>query len=910
MASLNLALNNALTGLDANKQALNIISQNLANANTPGYSRQIVEQTARYVQGVGSGVQIENVVRKVDDFLLRASQTQASQVERNNVIADYQDRVQIQLGQPGSGNSLDTYIANFFNVAKQLSDLPDSSANRSNLISSARTLANRISDVAESLEDLRYQADRDIRTATQAVNQSIAKLGELNKGISAAYVSRQSTAGLLDARDAEIENISKYMDVAVTYSQTGAAYVTTTSGVALVDELNHKLVFNTAESVSNFINNDRLGSLQLLTLDANGVEVGARTTLVTSDVSSDVTSVISSGRIGGYLELRDRALPRMLDELDMLAANLRNAVNEIQNAGTAYPPPRELTGTRPIRANDEFSWAGAVRIAVLDATGAPIPAPYADETAGFKPLLLDLASLESGSGNGRPSMQAIINEINNHYHVGNSKTKLGNLNNVQMSSVTPLLPSTDGNFVFDFDLDNISKDTAQFFVSNITVKNDAATDITSVTQNVPTIALDVSSTFQTTNGSGDVVITLQSATEQLRANDYVYLSAPSITDANGISAAQLTGYLRVKAIDGNQITLETAGTANATGTVSDPATITMQEPFHVEPGLKQRTKDFGKLAVDLNSDLTSDYYDITVTVAVIDENGTRSDSNLTYRVKNNQLNLFNERYEALVADQDASIVLPTTTQNGMQAILVDENGVEIPKADDGTYINAEGYLKLIGGGTDYRIAIDSSNSQQLGKFDVIPPEEGSNRGFSFFFGMNNFFTTSDPIPTGDAVKNSAINLRVEDRLINDPNLISVANLQRVRQSSNAADVPRYTYELQSGDNSTALKLSNLVGELVRFEAAGDLATSSVTLITYTGQLLASYASKSSAAASGYDNAQILYDGYKEKLQSTAGVNLDEELANTIVYQNAYAATARIITTVDEMFKEIIAAIGG
>ena len=67
--SLTLALNNALSGLRVNQQSLAVLAQNIANANTEGYTRKVVDQSSVVIDGVGSGVRVDDISRKVDQFL-------------------------------------------------------------------------------------------------------------------------------------------------------------------------------------------------------------------------------------------------------------------------------------------------------------------------------------------------------------------------------------------------------------------------------------------------------------------------------------------------------------------------------------------------------------------------------------------------------------------------------------------------------------------------------------------------------------------------------------------------------------------------------------------------------------------------------------------------------------------------
>src|SRR5215203_2013170 len=100
--SLSTSLNNALTGLNVNQQALAVLSQNIANANTVGYSRQIVNQQAITLDGQGQGVRVSDIVRKVDEYLSKAMRNQTSILNKSSVLSNYNARIQLLLGSPGS----------------------------------------------------------------------------------------------------------------------------------------------------------------------------------------------------------------------------------------------------------------------------------------------------------------------------------------------------------------------------------------------------------------------------------------------------------------------------------------------------------------------------------------------------------------------------------------------------------------------------------------------------------------------------------------------------------------------------------------------------------------------------------------------------------------------------------------
>jgi flagellar hook-associated protein 1 FlgK len=237
--------------------------------------------------------------------------------------------------------------------------------------------------------------------------------------------------------------------------------------------------------------------------------------------------------------------------------------------------------------------------------------------------------------------------------------------------------------------------------------------------------------------------------------------------------------------------------------------------------------------------------------------------------------------------------------------MVDENDNELPLYD-GSYANQSGYLKLIGGNSSYKIAIDSMDSSQ--RYNLSTPEVATTtgRGFSHFLGLNNFFKDNELTPTGDTLRNSAVNLALEQRLIDNPNLMSTGRLVINNPSTDPAK-PDYTYVLRAGDNKVIDELVALRSKVINFEAAGGMPASDTSFLGYASEMLGTLAANAQSAEDTAENSRILYEGFKGRSEAVSGVNLDEELANTVVLQNAYSATARIMTVVNKMYDDLLAA---
>lgn len=913
--SLGLSLNNALSGLKANQQAISVLSHNIANANTDGYSRQVVEQSALYVEGVGNGVRVDEVVRKVDKYLQRAVQTQGSEVARTGVVNDYFERINVLLGSPGGNNTLDEYVSNFFTGLQALSETPDRTSARSNVIAAGQALASNMSDLAYDLNDLRFEADSEIRSAVDNVNALIRRLNKVNIALNNAGSMGNSKAGLLDERDAALRELSSYLNISSTFKESGEVSVITGDGLSLVDGQNRELRYSPTQSANHFISDSAVSPLQLVLLDENGRQVGNATNVFSGGTTGNITSTLSAGKLEGLRMMRDDVIPAMLEQIDQLAANLRDAMNAIHNDGSGAPAASSLTSTRSVTASSGTTWLGEVRIAVLKKDGTPVPANYADESyTGLRPLTLDLSKLSDGkvgSVPGKPSLQTIVDEINNAFASPGYKTSLGNLNSIRLVSDTDTLAMgvPTSNFQFDFELENISGHDAPFFIGAVTVLDDTGTNITSVTQPAPTIALDPASAYVTTNLSSNVIINL-SGTHNLKVGDRIDLAAPGSPTVNGIPAAALTGYFTITAVNGNSVTITAGAAATSSGSVADGSGVSLRPPFNVPSGDVLRSKDFGQLGVDLSASPSSTYYDISVAVSSFDENGVLVTSNVTYRVRNGESGKLNDRYDSIAATANGVRTAPQTTQAAMRAILVDDKGIELPKGSDGRYVDREpSYLKLLTDNPEYSIAIDELGSQQTGDQTIDPPVAGTNWGFSHYFGLNDFFAPNKLTATGDTVKNSAINLQVSQRLVDNPNLISTGDLVRQRQSTDPNATPQYTYVRYSGDNQIATRMKALATQNLNFEAAGGLPKISLTASGYASEMLGYIASLSAAAGEEQTNAQTLYDGFKTRSDAISGVNLDEELANTVVFQNSYSASARVVTVVNQLFEDLIGMVG-
>jgi flagellar hook-associated protein 1 len=907
------SLNNAVSALNVNQQNLNILSQNIANANTPNYSTQVANQQASFINGLPQGVSIASITRKVNEFLTAQIRVQTSSSNAADVTQNYFQQVENLLGQPGGTNSVDQNVNALFTALQNMANVPSSSA-QTTVVNAASTLTAQISGLANSVQTLRLQADTEIGNSVNSVNTILKKLHSLNTSLERAAATNENQAGLLDERDAALKELSQYLDIITLIQANGSVNVNTSSGTTLVGTNLTQLSYQSASSVQTFTSNGTLSALQVLSYNQDGVATGRPATLVTSGVSgtngtdSTITSSIPSGKLGALIEVRDSVLPKIIAQLDELAASLRDEVNKITNSGVSSPTPNSYTGERLVGGTRESAYSGSIRIAVLNENGSPVASPYADEPYGLQPLTLDLSTLDTGNGAGNVSTDGLINAINQYFAQPQAKLKLGDLNNVQLALASDSVPASGNTVSFDFSLNNISKNSTRFYVTDATVlDSNGVTVDASPTLDVPSLALASSNTYQTTAGSNLVTITT-AGSNTLVDGDVIYLPPPSpTTTVGGFSSDLLGGFFTVQNVSGNTFQIAATGAVAAsvtTDSLSASGVSALTNYATAEAGETVRTGLGGLITADLSTNATSPYYTIQANIATVDADGNIKTSTVTYRIGASTAGARNDLFGVRSQAGDGTIVQPTIGGSQLTASLVDANGTAIQKVN-GIYGNKQGYLKISATDSTKSIAIDSLDSKQLGVPTSAGNAPGTNQGFSQYFGLNNFFKTNSLTATGDTLTNSALNFAITKRILNNPTFISIGTLTQSNQPANPAQPANYTYRMNAGDNSISQRLAELSTLSIKFDSAGGLPVINTTFSQYSGLIIAQTSTNLINANNAKNDTQTLLEGFTEQSQNISGVNLDQELANTVIFQNAYTASTRVITVVSALFQDLL-----
>lgn len=305
-------LSNAVSGLQASQTALRTAGHNISNANTAGYSRQTVEYTTNIEQKFGSagflgnGVSVSSIERVVNEFVntqLRLDTSAYNQLNSYNANISKLDKL---LADESSG--LSGILQGFFQSLHNAADDPSSLSGRQLVITQADSLSNKFNTLYERFADISKGVTSEISTVV-AQAQSLAKsIADLNQSISEKNVSNEGGApnDLLDQRDEALRKLSELVSIQLVTASSGDINVFVGNGQPLV----------LGRSVSNFTV-DNTGNVRI----DNG------------KTSFDVTGDLSGGKLGGLIDFRDNALNPTMNELGRVALVLSDQFNQLQCQG-------------------------------------------------------------------------------------------------------------------------------------------------------------------------------------------------------------------------------------------------------------------------------------------------------------------------------------------------------------------------------------------------------------------------------------------------------------------------------------------------------------------------------------------------------------------------------------------------
>lgn len=309
------SLSTAKAGMAATAARAQTASSNIANVSTTGY----VRRESNIGQNGASGATVAGSTRVQDHILLQSRRDSHSHSAGSAITESVLSRALNAFGEPGSSFGVFGAFTQFESDLQTLRSTPESPAAQTITVDSLKGLTQALTGASRDLQSERTQADAKLAADIDQVNGLASDLFGLNGDIRTARASSRDTAALLDQRDQLIDQIATRLPVHVTYQDTGAVSVRTTTGLSLVGLTVNHIEFSPSDRIGPLdVNTDTPGGrLSIPTLQGQPIGPGSG------------AHALTEGRIAAYLELRDTIIPTQAAALDDFAYDLASAYDAI-----------------------------------------------------------------------------------------------------------------------------------------------------------------------------------------------------------------------------------------------------------------------------------------------------------------------------------------------------------------------------------------------------------------------------------------------------------------------------------------------------------------------------------------------------------------------------------------------------
>ncbi|MFC1734892.1 flagellar hook-associated protein FlgK [Candidatus Hydrogenedentota bacterium] len=340
---------------------LETTANNIANANTDGYSRQRLEQATNVPlvseeAVIGRGAHVKDIARVRDEFLDLNYRSARTDLDAAKAHSLYLNQVEDLINEP-SEDGLSGMMNQFFAALQELTGNPEEVAIRERVLSSAELMTDYFRFVTDKVDQLRNNANVEIEVVVERVNEFSSEIADLNARISLVESGGKTANTYRDERDRLLDELSGHMNIQTVETEWGTVIVSTGS-LLLVDQSGSKQLSTVADPSI-----DPRHPVFVDVQDPNGVSIP-----------------ITGGEIRGLIDVRDTLLPDFLDELHIVARSMIQEINRIHSDGRGLSAFTTLTTDYQVQnvgttldsamtGLDFVPGAGTFDINVIDAGG-------------------------------------------------------------------------------------------------------------------------------------------------------------------------------------------------------------------------------------------------------------------------------------------------------------------------------------------------------------------------------------------------------------------------------------------------------------------------------------------------------------------------------------------------------------
>jgi flagellar hook-associated protein 1 FlgK len=302
-------LDAALSGLRVAQQQISVISNNVSNVGTPGYSRKILPQSSQAIEGVTMGVIGGTVIRNVNLNLERDLWTQVSSVGYLDVQQSYLSRIQQFHGDPSKNLSVAAELSALMDTFSALADSPEDAFLQTNTVNKAVSVANKVNNLSKLITEQRNDVQDEMKRTVERINELLGQVASINLDIKGNTSLGRTTAVLEDKRDDAVKELTGLMDISFFRRGDNVLVIQTVEGVELASTTTKPLTFR-PQPIGPASYYPAPGT-------AAGVYVGDPVTDIVTAV--DITAEDVGGKLGGLIQLRDQTFPKQMAQVDELA---------------------------------------------------------------------------------------------------------------------------------------------------------------------------------------------------------------------------------------------------------------------------------------------------------------------------------------------------------------------------------------------------------------------------------------------------------------------------------------------------------------------------------------------------------------------------------------------------------------
>ena len=363
MGSLFSALDIARSGMAAAQIQLDVTGNNIANVNTPGFSRQRAILQERFpallaAGPLGRGVDVANIQRIRDAFLDQAFQQQAPNLGSSSVQTQYFNLLEDVFLEP-TENGFGTRLDRFFDALSDFANNVESPPVREALISEANAMAGSLNGLVGRFDQLRTNANEEVRNLVPEINSLTDRIFDLNRQVRLAEGGGANASGLRDQRGVLVDQLANLINITTREDSSG--------------QLNIQIGAQVLVGPS--------GARDIIAFRNPALDP-ERNDLVELRFADDNSLVdVTNGEVFGALQIRDEVIPELDDEIDQIAAALIEQLNRIQSQGNGTQNySGNITSTNNVTgAGDPLVSAGlpfavtpgTIDVVVYDNTGTP-----------------------------------------------------------------------------------------------------------------------------------------------------------------------------------------------------------------------------------------------------------------------------------------------------------------------------------------------------------------------------------------------------------------------------------------------------------------------------------------------------------------------------------------------------------